>query len=116
MSDQDLSHVYANSDMDEAQENHSALPHELKMHMAMGFAHKAGLLQKHPGKYSGPPVVNPLKQSKDPTEWVPPQSPADVQGQQQMQESDALNNLAESGTPNTTPARPSKSPDWSKLV
>ena len=60
MSDTDLSHIYANAngDLDEAQAYHDALPHELRMHLALGFASKSGKTP-HPGKYSGPPANVP---------------------------------------------------------
>jgi hypothetical protein len=96
MSDQDLSHIFANSDMDEAQENHDALPHEMRMHMAMGFAHAAGLAP-HPGKYTGPAAPNA----------------EDVQGQQQMAQSEAISNLSQNDPPIIPDAAPKAKPNQS---
>jgi hypothetical protein len=61
MEDQDLSHIYANSDLDAAQQHHDNLPLDARIHMAKFFAHKAGL-RDHPGRYSGPPIQQPKEE------------------------------------------------------
>jgi hypothetical protein len=107
MSDTDLSHIYANSNLDEAQDFHSELPHEMKLHMALGFASKSGKVP-HPGKYAGPPA-------NIPSDW---QTAADSFGQQQMAQADAIDNIAAGGPPDTTgPTKltDQKNPDFSSL-
>jgi hypothetical protein len=102
MSDTDLSHVYANSDLDETQDNHSDLPDELRLHMAMAFAHKAGLAA-HPGKYAGPPV-------KVPADW---QDKQDSFGQKEVAQSESIANLASGDSaviPSSAPAPKTESP------
>ena len=51
----DISHIFAEGDPEEAQRQHDALPKEAKDHLIKGFMHLAGH-GKHPGKYQGPPI------------------------------------------------------------
>jgi hypothetical protein len=111
MEENDLSHVFANSDLDAAQEHHSNLPDEAMLHFARMFAAKAGIA-KHPGLYSGPRV-------KQPDDWVTPQ---DDEGERQTSQSESISNLSQDGSPDTTgpapkasPSRPASSPDWDSL-
>ena len=55
----ELSHVFANSDLDQAQELWDELPPETVDHLIKAFAHHAGL-GVHPGKYRGPEVKDPF--------------------------------------------------------
>jgi hypothetical protein len=87
----DLSHIYT-GDPDEGQKNHGDLPHAAKLHLAMAFAAHAGLA-KSPGEYKGPAV-------KPPDDWETPQ---DLEGQQEMAESEALQNTADMGNPPVIP-------------
>ena len=51
----ELGHIFANPDLDQAQELMDELPPEAVDHLIMAFAHHAGL-GVHPGKYRGPEV------------------------------------------------------------
>jgi hypothetical protein len=51
----DLSHVFANPDLDEAQEEYDNLPEEMRDHLWKAMLHNAGL-GPDPGKYKGPDI------------------------------------------------------------
>ena len=91
----DLSHLFSGDlDLDEAQDHHDlVVPHEMKMHMAKGFAHHAGIAP-HPGEYKGPPL--PVEDASVPTDWNDPE--ANYQSGQKR-EADAISNLSEGSAP-----------------
>lgn len=85
MEPNDLSHIFANADLDEAQDNHDAMPFEAKLHLGRVFAHKAGV-GPDPGVYNGPPV----RSSED----------SDLQfGLAQQQRQESISALAGGGPP-----------------
>lgn len=97
---EDLSHVFAN-DPDEGQIHHGNLPDEVMDHFAAVFAHKSGLAP-HPGVYKGPKVQKP-------DGW---ETPEDLSGQRNEQQSEAIQNVADYGN---SPRIPSSTPPAKKL-
>lgn len=95
---QDLSHIFDNPDLDQAQEAHDAMPSELHDHIWKAIAHNSGH-GDHPGKYKGPDATPP--------EWAP--SPEEDYSKNQRDEQNALQNVA-AGGPAKIPAPPSPTP------
>ena len=59
----ELSHIFANPDLDQVQELMHELPPEAVDHLTKAFVHHAGL-DPHPGKYRGLEVKDPFNQTK----------------------------------------------------
>jgi hypothetical protein len=76
----DVSHLIDHSD--EGQDAHDALDPDLTLHITRAFAHHAGV-GKDPGKFSS--VVAPDAE--------------DLQGQQRMNQSQAISNLSQGDSP-----------------
>lgn len=55
----ELSHIFANPDLDQAQDLMEELPPGALEHLIKAFAHDASL-DPHPGKYQGPEVKDPF--------------------------------------------------------
>jgi hypothetical protein len=54
-----VGHIYANPDLDQAQELFDELPDSAVDYLIAAFAHAAGF-GPHPGKYQGPEVKDPF--------------------------------------------------------
>jgi hypothetical protein len=96
----DVSHLIDHSD--EGQDAHDAMHPDQLMHIARAFAHKAGV-------------------GKDPGQMPPDfETPSDQEGQEQMHQAQAIDNLAAGGPANVTAPTPkplsqSTKPDFSSL-
>jgi hypothetical protein len=95
----DLSHIHANGNLDQAQDNHDNEDPALHDHILKAILHSAGV-GEHPGKFK-PATAGVVRGN-----WETPQSNFE---NQQKESSDALNNLA-SGGPPRIPAPPSARP------
>jgi hypothetical protein len=93
----DLSHIFDNQNVDEAQAAHDALPadHRQKLTSALQTHLKAV-------------VPSQEQKSVDPGNAPPAATHQDLEGQQQTEQSETLSDLSESGVPDTTPPKPIK--------
>jgi hypothetical protein len=102
---EDLSHIWVNSDQDEAQDFHDQLPDEVIHHLAAGALHAAHPDKyPHPGLYRGPRIQHGLGFGEFPDAM----EATDTANAREMEQHQAIENIA-SCSPPVIPA-PMKQP------